>query len=150
MIRAFVVCMLVARIAAAEDVVAYEAEGEAAASATDARTAALDDAFAHAVASAIADLVAGDVRTAHQGELDKEIVGHARLWVTRFTVTKDEVDDDRRELTVSVRIDRDKLRARLDELKIATHDASAVAEVAGQRSATILLRIASDKSVRAS
>jgi hypothetical protein len=149
-IRAFVVCMLVARIAAAEDVVAYEAEGEAAASATDARTAALDDAFAHAVASAIADLVAGDVRTAHQGELDKEIVGHARLWVTRFTVTKDEVDDDRRELTVSVRIDRDKLRARLDELKIATHDASAVAEVAGQRSATILLRIASDKSVRAS
>ncbi|HEX4451860.1 MAG TPA: hypothetical protein VH143_13375 [Kofleriaceae bacterium] len=154
MTRAFVVCMLLARATAAhaDDVVAYEAEGESAASATDARAAALDDAFAHAVASALADLVAGDVRTAHKGELDKEIVGHARLWVTRFTVTKDEVDDDRRELTVSVRIDRDKLRTRLDELKITSHDASgnAPAEVAGQRSATILLRIASEKSVRAS
>jgi hypothetical protein len=148
--RALVVCMLLARVAAAEDVVAYEAEGEAAASATDARAAALDDAFAHAVASAIADLVTGDVRTAHKGELDKEIVGHARLWVTRFTVTKDEVDDDRRELTVSVRIDRDKLRARLDELKIAAHDASAVVETPGQRSATVLLRVASEKSLRAS
>ncbi len=144
--------MLLARVAVAQadDVVAYEAEGEAAASATDARSAALDDAFAHAVASAIADLVAGDVRTAHKGELDKEIVGHARLWVTRFTVTKDEVDDDRRELTVSVRIDRDKLRTRLDELKIAAHDPSAVVETPGQRSATILLRVASEKSLRAS
>ena len=150
--RALVVCMLLARVAAAEDIVAYEAEGEAAASATDARTAALDDAFAHAVASAIADVVTGDVRTAHKGELDKEIVGHARLWVTRFTVTKDEVDDDRRELTVSVRIDRDKLRARLDELKIASHDTSgnAIADTAGQRSATILLRVASEKSLHAS
>jgi hypothetical protein len=151
--RAVLACVLIARIAAAEDVVAYEAEGEAAASATDARTAALDDAFAHAVANALADLVAGDQRTAHKGELDKEIVAHARLWVARFTVTKDEVDDDRRELTVSVRIDRDKLRMRLDELNIPTTDlaaANAGSGSAGPRSATILLRVATDKSLRAS
>ena len=151
MLRAVVIAMLLARVAWADDVVAYEAEGESAANASDARTAALDDAFARAVTSALADLVSGDVRTAHQGELDKEIVGHARLWVARFTVTKDEVDDDRRELTVSVRIDRDKLRARLDELKISSHDAGAApAAEAGARTATILLRVSGSKGVRAS
>ena len=151
MLRGVVIVMLLAGVAWADDVVAYEAEGQAAANASDARTAALDDAFAHAVTSALADVVGGDVRTAHQGELDKEIVGHARLWVARFTVTKDEVDDDRRELTVSVRIDRDKLRAKLDELKIASHDAgSAPAAETGARTATILLRVAGSKGVRAS
>ena len=94
----------------AEDLVAYEAEGDAPVGGTDARTAALDDAFARAVSSALGDLVAGDVRTAHKGELDKEIVGHARLWVAKFTVTKDDTEDARRQLTVSVRIDRDKIR----------------------------------------
>jgi hypothetical protein len=100
----------VAPRAHAEDVVAYTAEGSTAASNPDARTVALDNAFARAVGSAIGEIVAGDVRTAHKGEIDREIIAHARLWVARFTVTKDEVDDDRRELTVSVRIDRDKLR----------------------------------------
>ena len=134
----------------AEDIVAYEAEGDAAAAGADARTVALDDAFARAAGSALADLVAGDVRTAHKGELDREIVAHARLWVARFAVTKDEVDDDRRQLTVSVRIDRDKIRARLDELKIATHDANAPA--AGdtpQRTVTILVRVATSRAIHA-
>ena len=158
-IRGVIVCLLLAlaRPALAEDIVAYEAEGDAAASAADARTAALDDAFARAVASALADLVSGDVRTAKKGELDREIVGHARLWVARFTVTKDEVDDDRRQLTVSVRIDRDKLRARLDELGIATKDAAAAAATdtaagsgAGPRTVTLLLRVTGAHGVRAS
>jgi hypothetical protein len=136
----------------AEDIVAYEAEGDAAAAGSDPRTAALDDAFARAVTSALADLVAGDVRTANKGQLEREIVGHARLWVARFTVTKDETEDDRRQLTVSVRIDRDKIRARLEELKIATQDPNAVAPVAGepaQRTVTILLRVTTPKAVHA-
>jgi hypothetical protein len=138
--------------ARAEDIVAYEAEGNAPSSVADARTAALDDAFARAVGSALADLVAGDVRTARKGELDREIIGHARLWVARFTVTKDEVDEDRRELTVSVRIDRDKLRARLDELKVvmkdaATPDTNGTAPTA--RTVTILVRVATSKGTRA-
>ena len=87
-------------------------------------------------------------RTAHKGELDREIIGHARLWVARFTVTKDEIDDNRRELTVSVRIDRDKLRARLDELKIATREVVDSAEP-NARTVTILYRVATPKGVRA-
>src|SRR5262245_24824492 len=99
----------------ADDVVAYQAEGDAPSGGADARVMALDNAFANAVASALGDLVAADVRNARKGELDREIVGRARLWVAKFTVTKDETNDDRRQLTVSVKIDRDKLRARLGE-----------------------------------
>ncbi|MEP6865978.1 MAG: hypothetical protein ABJE66_35490 [Deltaproteobacteria bacterium] len=151
MIRGVLVVMLLAfaGTAYAEDLVAYEAEGDAPVGGSDARTAALDDAFSRAVASALGDLVAPDIRTAHKGELDKEIVGHARLWVAKFTVTKDDTEDARRQLTVSVRIDRDKIRARLDELKIATKDASA-ATPDGQRAVTILLRVASSKGTHAS
>ena len=144
--------MLVASSAFAEDVVAYQAEGDAPASGADARVMALDEAFASAVTSALADVVAGDVRTARKGELDREIVGRARLWVAKFTVTRDETTDGRRQITVSVKIDRDKLRARLAELNIATKAAPAAtqpAEAPNARTATVLLRIAAPKSVRA-
>ena len=33
---------------------------------------------------ALADIVTADVRSARKGELDREIVGRARLWVARF------------------------------------------------------------------
>ena len=140
--------LLLPLTARAEDVVAYEAEGEAASAGTDPRVAALDDAFARAVTSALADLVAGDARTAHKGELDREIVGHARLWVKAFTVTRDETNEDRRQLVVSVRIDRDKLRARLAELSIPTL-ASGPAVPADTRSVVILLREATPHGVHA-
>lgn len=152
MSRGVLIAMMLAvsSSAYAEDIVAYEAEGDAPSAGADARTAALDDAFARAVSNALGDVVAGDQRTAHKGELDKEIVGHARLWVAKFTVTKDETEDNRRQLTVSVRIDRDKLRARLDELKITTKDAAAAAPVEGQKSVALLLRVSSAKGTRAS
>jgi hypothetical protein len=147
-----ILAMLMPLAAHAEDVVAYQAEGDAPAAAADARVMALDAAFSRAVASALGELVAGDVRTARKGELDREIVARARLWVAKFSVTKDETADGRRELTVSVKIDRDKLRARLAELGVATKDAATSPNgepVAQQRTATILLRIALPKGVRA-
>ncbi len=139
--------LAIARPALAEDVVTYEAEGDAPTTAADPRVAALDDAFARAVGSAIADLVPGDQRTAHKGELDREIVGHARLWVAKFAVTKDETNDDRRQLVVSVRIDRDKLRARLAELNVPMQAAEPAAPP--QRAAVVLLRVATPRGVRA-
>src|SRR4051794_40377910 len=108
--------MLVSSTAFAEDIVAYQAEGDAPAGATDPRVMALDEAFARAVTTAISEIVDGNVRVARKGEIDKEIVAHARVWVAKYSVTKDETVDDRRELTVMVRIDRDKLRAKLGEL----------------------------------
>jgi hypothetical protein len=150
--RSVLIAMLVmAGVARGDDVVAYEAEGDAAASGSDARVAALDDAFARAVTSALADLVGGDARVAHKGELDREVVGHARLWVKGFTVTRDETTDDRRQLVVSVRIDRDKLRARLSELNVATTEAVTAAPPAdaSARPIAIFVRVATPRGVRA-
>jgi hypothetical protein len=146
-IRCVLILAMLVSVAHAEDIVAYEAEGDAPAAAADARVMALDDAFAEAVKNALGDLVAGDVRTARKGELDREIVGRARLWVAKFGVTKDETVDGRRELTVSVKIDRDKLRARLAELNVATREVPS--EQPAARTATILLRITVPSGVRA-
>jgi len=123
-VTAVVAALLAApRGARAEDVVAYQADGDADAAAPDARVAALDEAFARAVNQALGELLDPEVRRQNKPVLDRELVGHARLWVTRFTVTKDVVNDDRKQLSVSVRVDRDKLRARLGELNIAIRDA---------------------------
>lgn len=146
----------------AEDIVAYQAEGDAPATGADARTMALDEAFANAVQTALAELVAPEVRTARKGEIDKELVARARLWVAKFTVTKDETVENRRELTVSVRIDRDKLRARLAELHIATKDTGSATPInptnptgtepvaPALKTATVLLRVTTPKGIEAS
>ena len=145
----FALALLVATATAAraDDIVAYEVEGQADAAGADARTAALDDAFAHATERALAELVPAEARKAHRAELDREIVARARLWVAKFSVGKDGTDDGRRELAVSVRIDRDKLRTRLAELGINDADAPPVPggtpPPAGPRarSVTVLLRV---------
>lgn len=148
MIRCVLILAMLVSVAHAEDIVAYQADGDAPAAAADARVMALDEAFSRAVTSALVDLVPGDVRTARKGELDREIVTRARLWVAKFSVTKDETLDGRRALSVSVKVDRDKLRARLAELGIASKAAAPEEEV-GQRTATVLLRIALPTGVRA-
>jgi hypothetical protein len=153
-IRCVLILAMMVSVAHAEDIVAYQAEGDAPAAAPEARVMALDEAYASAVTAALGDLVAGDVRTARKGELDREIVARARMWVVRYGVTKDETVDNRRELTVSVKIDRDKLRAKLAELKIATKEVapptgSGTEPAPAQRTVTILLRITMPTGVRA-
>jgi hypothetical protein len=125
----------------AEDIVAYQAEGDAPTTSTDPRVMALDEAFARAVTTALGELVDGALRTQRKGELDKEIIGHARLWVAKYSVTKDETIDGRRELTVMVRIDRDKVRAKLGELGIATQSTTPVLPPeTGMKTITVLMR----------
>jgi hypothetical protein len=148
--------------ARADDIVAYQADGDAAAAAPDARVAALDEAFAKAVGQAVGDLVEPEVRRQSKPVIDRELVGHARLWVARFTVTREAVADDRKQLSVSVRIDRNKLRARLAELNIATrdatrdagrdasHDAGDAAAAAPTQSVVALIRVAGPDGVHAS
>jgi hypothetical protein len=134
--------------ASAEDVVAYQADGDADAGAADARVEALDEAFGKAVSQALVDLLEPDVRKQDKPVLDRELVGHARLWITRFTVTKEAVTDDRKQLSVSVRVDRDKVRARLGELNIATRAASE-APAPNAQTVTVLLRVATPDGVHA-
>ncbi|MEO7735158.1 MAG: hypothetical protein ABIY55_29660, partial [Kofleriaceae bacterium] len=131
----------------AEDVVAYQADGDADVGAADARVEALDEAFGKAVAQALAELLDAETRKQHKPVLDRELLGHARLWVTKFTVTKDAVTDDRKQLSVSVRVDRDKLRARLAELNIASKASGDAA--ASMQTVTVLLRVVAPDGVRA-
>jgi hypothetical protein len=133
-------------VAFAEDVAAYEAEGDAELSGSDPRVAALDEAFARGVALALADVVSADVRTARKAELDRELIARARLWVAKFQVTRDTTADDRRHLRVTVRVDRDKLRAKLAELGIAT---MTTGEASRGRSVVVLLRVAEPAGVHA-
>lgn len=141
------VLLALASPARAEDIAAYETEGDAPIGGADPRVAALDEAFARAVTLALNDVVAPDVRAARRADLDREIVNRARLWVAKFTVTKDRTADDLRQLEVVVRVDRDKLRGKLAELGIAT---MTVREAARGRAATILLRVTDPAGVRAS
>jgi hypothetical protein len=146
----FSAVLLASVVTHAEDIVAYEAEGEAPSAGADPRVAALDDAFARAVNTALGELVPADQRAQHKADLDREIVSHARLWVAKFTVTRDETNEDRRQLVVSVRIDRDKLRDQLAKLGVATQDtASKPANEPGARPAVILLRVATPKGIKA-
>jgi len=132
----------------AEDIVAYQADGDADAGAADARVAALDDAFVKAVSQALGDLVDADVRRQNKSVIDRALLGHARLWVAKFTVIREAVADDRKQVSVSVRIDRDKLRERLAELNIARRAGDAPA--AASEAVTVLLRVAAPEGVRAS
>lgn len=144
-ILALLIASVLARTAWAEDVVAYQADGDADAGASDARVAALDEAFGKAVSQALGELVDPEIRRQNKPAIDRELLGRRRLWVAEFKVTKEQVVDDRKQLSVSVRIDRDKLRARLTELNIAVRgDAEAGGQVA-----TLLLRVVAPDGVRA-
>jgi hypothetical protein len=131
---------------AAADVQPYTVDGEADAGGADPRVAALDEAFARAVSLALGDVLGADARKAHKAVLDKEILGRARLWVAGFKVTKDQTVDGRRQLSVEVRVDRDKMRTRLDQLDIA--DAPDPSRPA--RTSVVLLRVTEGSTVRAS
>ncbi|MDX2091814.1 MAG: hypothetical protein SFX73_28390 [Kofleriaceae bacterium] len=140
------VLLALSSVAVAEDIVAYETEGDAELSGSDPRVAALDEAFARGVSLALADVVAADVRTARKADLDREFVARARLWVAKFQVTKDTTEGERRQLRVTVRVDRDKVRAKLAELNIATMSAG---EASRGRSVVVLLRVSDPESIHA-
>jgi hypothetical protein len=148
--RVLLAMLLLAGVARAEDIVAYEAEGEAPTAGSDPHLAALDDAFARAVGSALADVVPADALAQRKADINKEIVGHSRLWVASYHITRDETNDDRRQLVVSVRIDRDKLRDAIAKLGIATKDTAAgPAPAEGARPVVVLLRVQTPKGMRA-
>ncbi|MBA2540115.1 MAG: hypothetical protein H0V17_10810 [Deltaproteobacteria bacterium] len=144
---ALVLMTALASPARAEDVAAYPVDGDADAGGADPRVAALDEAFARAIVACVADLLDAAARKTHKAVLDKEIHARARLWVVGFKVDKEETVDGRRQLHVTVRVDRDKVRARLEQLDIGAADPTVGANV---RTGVILLRITERNGVRAS
>ena len=130
--------------AAAEDVATYDARGGADEAGGDARTRALDAAFASAVTEAVAEL-AGAAARARQADIEREILRRARRFVASFQVKGQTSVGGRLELEVAVRVDRDKLRARLTELGVATRATPppppAPPVAAGKAKAALLLRV---------
>jgi len=138
--------------AAHADVVTYASHGSAAATDADARTRALDAAFASAVTEAVADLAGKNAR-AQAAAVDREIVRRARRYVASFAVTTERPGADRVEVDVDVRIDRDKVRARLLELGVVLLDAPPVEPslpAIQTRAATVLYRVTGVAGVQAS
>src|SRR5687768_14664495 len=70
----------------AEGIAVYEVEGEADASGSEPRVAALDEAFARAIEQALSDVVDPETRRAHKAAINEHILGRARLWIARFAV----------------------------------------------------------------
>ncbi|HUQ05434.1 MAG TPA: hypothetical protein VM261_23190 [Kofleriaceae bacterium] len=142
---ALVVLLAVAARPAAAQVVTYEARGRADDTAADPRTQALDVAFAGAVTEAVADLAGAGAR-AKAAEVDREIIKRARRFVASFQVKSQSADRGSLELEVAVRIDVDKVRARLVELGVPLkpRDPGTVpvtSHGATGKTATILLRV---------
>ncbi|MCE9572771.1 MAG: hypothetical protein K8W52_06400, partial [Deltaproteobacteria bacterium] len=107
-----------AGVARAEDVASYDGDGAAAATLSDARTRALDVAFATAVDRAVTEVIAPADRTAHRGDIDRAIVGRARLYVASFKVVTEGADGADFHVSATIKVDRDKIRAKLGELGI--------------------------------
>lgn len=110
--------------ALAEDIQTFEVTGEADAAASDSRGVAVDSAFARATEEALEDLLPKAVRADKRAVLNKEVIGRARRWVSSYKVTGDEQSGGKRQLTVSVRINREALLARLVELGLAAATAA--------------------------
>lgn len=110
--------------ALAEDIQTFEVTGEADAAASDSRGVAVDSAFARATEEALDDLLPRAVRTEKRAVINKEVIGRARRWVSSYKVTGDEQSGGKRQLTVSVRINREALSARLVELGLAAATAA--------------------------
>jgi hypothetical protein len=128
--------------ARAEDLATYETAGAADAAAADARTRALDLAFAAAVKKAIGELVSAADAARRKDDLDRNIVARARLWVASFKVVTQATEGTQLKLTAAIRIDRDRLRAKLGELGIATTAAPPEPPaILAPRTATVLMRV---------
>src|SRR5690349_2666130 len=76
------------------DVATYQSDGFADAAAADARTRALDVAFAAAVRHAIADLASDAEVSRHRDDVDKQLLARARLWVASFKVVSQATEGD--------------------------------------------------------
>lgn len=158
LVAVLAVAGLAGRAAPAAADATYSVTGEADAGGANPKVAALDTAYAAATREALSDLVAPADVKAHKADLDREVVGHARKWVASYKVNSDSTEGDTRKLDVTVKIDVDKLTARLAELGVAVVDTAPdqgepdpVGPVAGGKgkSATILLAASTARTMSA-
>jgi hypothetical protein len=110
---------LVAALAAAAparaETVRLEVTGEAPAGAEDARTRALDAAFAEAVSQALARLVDAQVQRRRSEDIASVTVRRARRYVRSYRVIEESTRAERVQVRIAAQVDMDGLRAALAE-----------------------------------
>lgn len=131
-----------------------EVDGAAATTAADPKVAARDDAFAAAVQAALPALVPAEVLTARRADIARDIVGRARRFVARYSVTSERDDGGVHAVHAAVTVDLGKVVEALRALGIAeaAEPAPAVAPPAprGAPRATLLMRVITPAGVAAS
>jgi hypothetical protein len=145
------------------DTVRIEATGEAAAEATggtEARTRALDAAFAEAVTQALARLVDGSVQRQRGEDIARVTVRRARRFVRSYRVLDEGTRGQRMEVRIAAQVDLDGLRAALAEIGIEARggesggaDGATPAPAAGKAGASgalVLMRVEVVGSTQAS
>jgi hypothetical protein len=125
---------------ATADVVTHDVRGRVDDAGADPRTRALDAAFVSAVSEAVAELV-GAIPSEKVVEVDREILARARRFVASFQVQAQASSGGWLEVAVAVRVDHDKLRARLIELGIAVRSTAPPPSPVNRPRAVLLLRV---------
>jgi hypothetical protein len=118
MAAALLAALAVATPAWAEDPVRLEVAGEAPASAQDARTRALDAAFAEAVTQALPRLVAPQVQRQRSEDIGRVTVRRARRFVSSYRVLEESTRGERLQVRIAAQVDLDALRAALADIGI--------------------------------
>ncbi len=101
------------------DLAVFEVSGDAPADAPDAKTRALDAAFAGAVARALAAEADAATLRAHRQRVDADILGRARRYIASFKTLATETRDGRVHVTIQAKVDRGRVRAALAEIGVS-------------------------------
>jgi hypothetical protein len=120
-VTALVAGLAVGTAPAWADTVRIEAAGEAPAG-TDARTHALDAAFAEAVTQALARMIDAPAQRQRSEDIARVTVRRARRFVRSYRVIEEETRDQRVAVRIAAQVDLDGLRAALAEIGIEARD----------------------------
>ncbi len=130
-----------------------EVDGQAATTSADPKVAARDDAFAAALQAALPTLAPADVLAARRAEVARDIIGRARRFVSRYTVSAERDEGGAHVLHAAVTVDLGKVVDALHALGIteAVEPTAVTAPVPrGTSRATLLMRVISADGVAAS
>lgn len=123
------------------DTVRIQVAGEAPASAEDARTQALDAAFADAVAQALERLVDADTLHRHRSAITDVTVRRARRFIRSYRVLAEDTTGARTRVRISALVDLERLREAMASAGVKVGATPASPEATGAaRGAVLLLR----------
>jgi hypothetical protein len=120
----------------AEDLASIDVGGAAEGAGEGVKQKALDAAFGEAIDKVLRAMLPGDVRTRHKKVLRDDIERRARLYVGSYKILDERRIEGELRLQVTVKVDRDKIRAALAELNI---DAEAGGSGGGSRPRVVVL-----------